>query len=159
MRMHPSPSRSVTALALALAVTGCIFGSDDQGDTADDMLAMDEGTAGSGGVDGGECFVPPHCDPLSPDCADGELCSASLGAFDCTPVPEGTELVGEGEPCGSASCDQGLVCALACGGGVDCCAPLCDLEQPQCPMGRACTPYYAEGSTQCYAHVGVCEPQ
>ena len=95
---------------------------------------MDEGTAGSGSVDGGECFVPPHCDPLSPDCAPGELCSATQGSFDCTPVPEGTELVGEGEPCGNASCDQGLVCLSSCNGGAGCCVPVCDVEQPQCPM-------------------------
>lgn len=158
--MHPSPSRCVTLLLLSLLGSGCLYGSDDSGDAgSDDALAMDEGTAGSGGVDGGECFVPPHCDPLSPACADTELCSANQGDFDCTPVPEGTELVGEGDPCGVASCDQGLVCVATCGGGTGCCVPLCDLEQPQCPMDRACTPYYSEGSTQCYAHVGVCEPE
>ena len=155
--MHPSPSRRFSLLVLALLGSGCIFG-DDGDEGSDDVLAMDEGSAGSGGVDGGECFVPPHCDPLSPSCAGTELCSANQGSFDCTPVPEGTELVGEGEDCGSASCDQGLVCVPTCGGGAGCCVPLCDLEQPQCPMDRTCAPYYAEGSTQCYAHVGLCEP-
>lgn len=159
MPVRPRPSRSIALLLLSLPVSGCVFGGDDQGDEgSDDALAMEEGTAASGSLDGGECFVPPHCDPLSPACATNELCSANLGSFDCTPVPEGTELVGEGEPCGIASCQEGLVCAVTCNGGAGCCVPLCDLEQPQCPMDRPCSPYYSEGSTQCYAHVGVCEP-
>ena len=159
MIVRPSSFRLACSLLLSLAVTGCIFGSDDE-DTGDDQLAMDEGTATAGPVDdeGGECFVTPNCDPISPSCEDGELCSANLGTFECTPVPEGTELVGEGEDCGNASCQEGLACVAACTGLGGCCLPLCDLEQPQCPGGRACTPYYSEGSTQCYAHVGVCEP-
>jgi hypothetical protein len=144
---------------LSLAVSGCIFGSDDQGDSGgDDRLAMDEGTA-NGSADGGECFLSPHCDPIAPDCANGELCSANLGTFDCTPVPEGTELVGDGEECGNTSCEEGLVCVASCNGLSGCCMPLCDLEQPQCPADRTCVPYYAVGSTQCYAHVGVCAPE
>jgi hypothetical protein len=154
-RMRPS---RLLPLLLSLPLPGCILGVGNEDTGNDDELAMDEGTAGTGSVDGGECFVPPHCDPLSPDCAPGELCSAIQGSFDCTPVPEGTELVGEGEPCGNASCDAGLVCVSTCNGGAGCCVLVCDLEQPQCPMDRPCTPYYAEGSTQCYAHVGVCEP-
>jgi hypothetical protein len=158
-----SPVRLALSLSLllplsAFAASGCLIGvGDDEGDAgSDDALAMEEGTAADGTA-GGECFAPPACDPLAPECGPDELCSESLGEFQCTPVPEGTELVGEGEPCGAASCDQGLVCVSYCAGGAGCCLPLCDLEQPQCPMDRACLSLFAAGSTQCYAHVGVCE--
>lgn len=156
--MRPTPLRLACSLLLSLVASGCVFGSDDQGDEGDDQLAMDEGSGTASVDEGGECFVPPHCDPLVPDCAPNELCSANLGSFDCTPVPEGTELLGDGEPCGNTSCQEGLTCVASCAGGNGCCLPLCDLEQPQCSMGRACVPYYPEGSTMCYAHVGVCEP-
>lgn len=161
-----SPARLVLSLLsslplLAWGPLGCVIGvGDDQGDAgSDDALAMEEGTAVADGTAGAECFVPPACDPLAPDCPPGELCSESLGTFECTPVPEGTELVGEGEPCGATSCDQGLVCVSYCAGGSGCCVPLCDLEQPQCPMDRPCINLFAEGSTQCFANVGVCEPE
>lgn len=147
-----------------MAASGCIIGvGDDQGDAgSDDALAMEEGTAVADSQDGGECFLPPHCDPLAPDCGENELCSTNLGTFDCTPLPEGIELAGEGEECGMSSCDAGLVCVATavpgCNGGAGCCLPLCDLEQPQCPTGRVCVPFLSPGSTQCYEHVGVCEP-
>jgi hypothetical protein len=157
MIVRPSSPRLACSLLLSLLAAGCVFGSDDQGEGNDDQLAMDEGT-GTGSIDDGECFVPPQCDPLVSDCDNGELCSANLGNFECTPVPEGTELLGEGEMCGAASCQEGLVCVASCSAGNGCCLPLCDLEQPQCPAGRACIPYYSVGSTVCYAHVGVCEP-
>jgi hypothetical protein len=160
-----SSSRPIRLLVLLpLLVPGCLIGDDGSGDSgSDDMLAMEEGTAATGSMDGGECFVAPHCDPLAPDCVDGEICSASQGSFDCTPVPEGTELANEGEECGAMSCGEGLVCVAVavpgCEGGTGCCLPVCDLEQPQCPNGRVCTTFLSEGSTQCYAHVGVCEPE
>jgi len=154
-----SPTRLALPLSSLLLLSslwsGCVIGgSDDAGNDG-----ADAGGSGPEPEEESECYVPPTCDPLSPDCAPNELCSQDLGSFVCTPVPEGSELVGEGEPCGSASCDAGLLCVASCAGGAGCCLPLCDLEQPQCPMGRACVNVLPEGSTQCYAHVGVCEPQ
>lgn len=161
MFVPTSPARLVFPLLL-LPWSGCLVG-DDQGDAgSEDGPAMGEGTVAADGTTVEECFVPPHCDPLAPNCADDEICSANLGTFDCTVVPEGTELAGEGEECGAASCDAGLVCSpLAvpgCSGGVGCCLPLCDLQQPQCAMGSACVTYFAEGESQCYEDVGVCAP-
>jgi hypothetical protein len=161
-----TPARLVLPLLLLLPASGCLLGGDDQGDAgSEEGLAMDEGNEGTVAADGTtveECFLPPHCDPLSPNCANGEICSANQGTFDCTVVPEGTELVGDGEECGAASCEEGLVCSAipvpGCSGGVGCCVPLCDLEQPQCSAGMSCSAYYSEGSSQCYANVGVCTP-
>jgi hypothetical protein len=151
----PLPLPLVLSL-LAWAPSGCLLVGDDGDGGSDDAPVMEGGTVVADGTAGGECFTPPACDPLAPECAANELCSEDLGAFRCMPVPEGTALVGEGEPCGAASCAPGLVCVSYCAGGAGCCLPLCDVEQPQCSMDRACLPLFTAGSTQCYAHVGVC---
>lgn len=153
-----APALALVSALLASPGSACVIidGDDDGNDAATDDGPQMEGDGDTGE---GVCFTPPHCDPLSPSCGDGELCSGAQGTFDCTPVPEGSELVGEGEECGTASCQEGLVCVPGMCGVLGCCVPLCDLEQPQCPDGRACIPYFSEGSSQCYAHVGACEPQ
>lgn len=158
-----SPGRPLVSLLLLLAwpATGCFTDGNDQDDVSAGHSPMAEPTEADSNDDG-PCFEPPHCDPLSSECASGEICGANLGTFDCMVVPADTDLQGEGEECGTMSCNDGLVCVATavpgCDGGQGCCLPLCDLEQPQCVGGRVCVPYYPEGSSQCYAHVGVCEP-
>lgn len=99
----------------------------------------------------------PQCDPLIVDCPGGQVCIPAVGAFVCAPDASGP---GGGlfSACtGGNTCDPGLVCADAelsaqCGGPSDeCCLAMCDLGQPDCPNGQACTLW-----SQDSADIGVC---
>ncbi|MEM7155942.1 MAG: hypothetical protein AAF799_24030 [Myxococcota bacterium] len=77
-------------------------------------------------ADGPLSFCLEHCDPLAPQCPDGQGCITSLGSFQCVP---GTDLPpdpgqGPGATCGFGdSCAEGLVCF---GDGLGVCAVPCD---------------------------------
>jgi hypothetical protein len=150
-----------------LLLPGCLIDvGDDQGDAgSDDALAMEEGN-GATDSPAGECFDPPHCNPLAPNCADSEICAANGSAFDCVPVPEEGAPAGAGEACTTGaglSCEAGLVCVPldvpGCTGGTGCCLALCDIEQAQCPMAMVCSAYFESGGSQCHDDLGVCVPE
>ena len=111
----------------------------------------------------------PVCDPLDPSaCAGGDVCLAAGGAsqfFICVLDASGAGLGEAGDPCEFVNaCDPGLTCLPNSGafpncdpGSFGCCSPFCDLTEPSCPRGTACTPWYPEGTApKCFEDVGVC---
>ncbi len=99
------------------------------------------------------CLV--QCDPLLQDCPGGAPCVLDMAGdgFTCLlgPVSGGTA----GNSCTSpAECDAGLMCMDAgvvpgCAGPEGCCAPFCDLTDPDSDMTCGAS-YAAPGAT--------CEP-
>ncbi|MEX1367431.1 MAG: ribulose phosphate epimerase [Nannocystaceae bacterium] len=91
----------------------------------------------------------PQCNPLDPDCADGQACYPFGETFTCT-VDASGDMGVAGDPCEFFNvCDPGLVCASAevvpdCMSGVGCCSPFCSLDDPMppCLPEQVCTPWY-----------------
>ena len=97
----------------------------------------------------------PSCDPLDPQCDEGEGCFPIDGGHVCSPDPGGG--VGPGSSCEDiAICPAGLMCIAGdfypgCE-SLGCCSPLCD---PSTPEGEAvcdaadpaleCTPLFEPG--------------
>lgn len=143
---------------------------DDQG-TCVELCGCSEAnpvceTAGASCVifnDGALPLCLPACDPLDPlTCAGGEVCVGIDQSFQC--VLDASHEGGQaGTPCEFANaCDPGLLCGINPGGANDCggqgcCTPYCDLGDPVCPPGLACTPYFEVGQApQCLDDVGAC---
>ncbi|MCH9687995.1 MAG: hypothetical protein K0V04_41580 [Deltaproteobacteria bacterium] len=150
--------RSIRSIACCwLALAGCLLDTDD---STDGPAMMDEATGAADGTGPATCFSDGQCDPLGPSCGDTDRCAPLGSQFICTPVPQGTMALGEGETCMEASsCDTGLVCIAgpSCAGGQSCCVALCDVAQPQCSGGTNCLPYFESGAPPpCYEDVGVC---
>lgn len=151
----------LAALLLVVAVGACGFGDD----AADSELSpsSDSGTGDAGDEATGatvDCAAPNICDPLSPDCEDGQVCAPSDQTFTCTPIAGDGLGVAPGEPCGgAASCQPGLVCLSVavpgCTGGQGCCVPVCELSAPQCGDAGTCSPFFAM-PPPCFDDVGVC---
>lgn len=118
------------------------------------------------------CYIWSHeflalcisaCDPLAQNCEDGRGCYPTHDEkFTCQsshPV-EGLE----GDPCLlHSNCQLGYMCNRSEGHGCEpeegCCAPYCDLNQPDCPNPQtACTPVH-EPALPWLDHIGVCRPQ
>ena len=86
--------------------------------------------------------VPP-CDPLAPDCSDGDGCHPAGLAYGCLPPrPAGTL----GAACPTrAACEAGLVCIAAenldaCENEAEaCCTTYCDTAAPGC---AGCTAFF-----------------
>ena len=108
----------------------------------------------------------PVCDPLAADCEPGELCVFLGGSFRCRP-DAGVRGGSPGDPCEFANvCDQGNACVDAtlvagCVGASGCCAPLCNLDAPDCSSvpGSACVAWSEQGQPPegcAGAPVGVC---
>jgi hypothetical protein len=80
------------------------------------------------------------CDPLAPDCPDGEACGTTIGAHVCTPAGP----AGPGDACVDVACAAGLVCvdgaAIASCDALACCTPYCDPAGAPCPGGATCQP-------------------
>jgi len=95
----------------------------------------------------------PVCDPLAPDCDEGEACYPVDDSFECAP-DAGGDMGALGEPCEFLNvCDPGLFCAPVetvpdCEGS-GCCTPFCDaLAEAPCaglPGGVECIPWFDEG--------------
>jgi hypothetical protein len=108
-----------------------------------------------------------QCDPLAPDCDEGDACYPFHDdAFVCT-SDVGGESGGIGEPCEFINvCDPGLVCLgkdnlPACDGASGCCSPVCDTSVVDtCDAimpGTACTPWFGDDASRCAnTNVGVC---
>ncbi len=100
----------------------------------------------------------PECNPLIVNCPEAQVCIPSVDVFACAPDASGPGGALFSNCTGGNTCDPGLVCADAknsaqCGGSSDeCCLAMCDLDQPDCPAGQACNPWFLGG----FMDVGVC---
>ena len=143
---------------MVVALGACGFGDDTDTDVAPMSGSSDGGVAETGTPLG--CDAPNVCDPLSPDCEDGQVCAPGDLTFTCTPIAGGDLGLGPGEACGGASsCQPGLVCLSVpvpgCSGGQGCCVPVCELSAPQCGNAGTCSPFFAM-PPPCFSDVGVC---
>jgi hypothetical protein len=87
------------------------------------------------------CVTP--CDPLAPDCLEGEGCYPAGATFGCLPTL--SPVVPDGQTCEwRTQCEAGSLCAdaalLETCDGDRCCTPLCATEGP--PSCAGCTPYF-----------------
>ena len=92
-------------------------------------------------------FLPcvARCNPLGSECGTGERCSPVVSwraDFVCYP-DTAREPGTAGDVCGA--CAPGLACidgadVPSCDGAA-CCAPYCDLDNPDCPPGTDCQPW------------------
>jgi hypothetical protein len=102
----------------------------------------------------------PVCDPLNPvACAPDEVCIQSGDNFSCVLDASG-DVGAAGDGCSFANgCDPGLFCGAAdesCA-DVGCCAPFCALDNPVCPAGKECQPWFEEGAApMCFEDLGAC---
>ena len=112
------------------------------------------------------------CDPLIQDCTRSDVGIPNQAGDDFVCVYQGQSSGGAGSPCRYASaCPAGMMCAEAgrvpgCPGGVGCCAPFCDLSDPDAAAtcdaaydtpGATCVPFFAEGTAPPdHENVGVC---
>ena len=110
----------------------------------------------------------PYCDPLdggSNSCPEGgESCGLiSEPGFACVGPSTGDAAVGE--PCTfSSDCAAPALCFSGavvgpevCGQHASCCAPVCDLADPQCPIaGTSCSSIFGDAAPERWADTGVC---
>lgn len=105
----------------------------------------------------------PGCDPLNPDCGEGEMCVGVNQGFSCVPTIE--EQAGLGEPCeGINACEPGLACVsgdavTGCDGLAGCCTAFCDPGDPNscdAQPGNACLDAGGEVSARCGGDAGLC---
>lgn len=105
----------------------------------------------------------PPCDPLAPDCPEGQACYGVLTeqAFVCLggSYPEdGGDI---GDPCDTVSgCRAGLLCApqpelAACAADL-CCTPVCPIGATTCPPPLSCEQAFDPDDFPAYASVGYC---
>ncbi len=115
----------------------------------------------------------PACDPLLQDCQDNELCLPNTAGDGFACVLDASGGMGTaGTPCEYANaCNAGLICANAefvpgCDGSAGCCAPYCDLTDPNASSncanaftttGADCVPFFEMGmAPPGHEDVGVC---
>ncbi len=117
----------------------------------------------------------PNCDPLEQDCAGDALCigDPNSDGFVCVLDASGG-MAPAGTPCEFANvCDPGNLCINPdavphpdCEGGIGCCAPFCNYEQPDGACDALvdevpkieCVPYHEQPPPpeSCLGPVGVC---
>jgi hypothetical protein len=89
------------------------------------------------------CLTP--CDPLAPQCPEGESCQAGDDAFVCVRAGEGAL----GDPCGQfVDCELGASCIPDATPGCEeaCCTSACDPENPACALPeQTCAAFGAAG--------------
>lgn len=103
------------------------------------------------------------CDPLAPQCKDGQICEFFGQYFTCN-TDQGEASLPAFSPCaGGQACAPGMLCApseyaVECSEPGDCCVPLCDLDSPTCEgEAQLCEPLpYMPPEL---AHVGICRHQ
>ena len=108
----------------------------------------------------------PPCDPLAPECAEGEGCYPVDGAMACVVDVSGDEGAYGGDCAFINDCDAGLHCAgeLVTPDCFSCCTSFCNLDDPDpdasCPdvdIGQVCVPFFELGeSPPQQQHVGAC---
>ena len=143
----------------------CIWNSEN----SNDFSCEDPVAEGNWGCQECFCMCQVSCNPLDPDCAEGESCVPNHNpAFMCAPDASG-ELGAHGDPCEFINvCDPGLACVepMRLPGGCGeqsfgCCSTFCDTSQPNtCPgaaMGEICEPWFAPGEApDGLQNVGIC---
>jgi len=97
----------------------------------------------------------PNCDPLAPDCVEGQACYPSNEAFTC--FPDASDDTGAlGDACEyTNACDPGLFCAgadtLPSCASAGCCTPFCDASIADSCVGAGegieCIPWFDDGQT------------
>ncbi len=106
-------------------------------------------------------FCHESCDPLQQECDEGDSCYWTGQGFGCVVQLDD---VAAGQPCGLINeCAQGLICVNSewvpdCA-GASCCAPFCDVTQPDCAdlPGTECVAFFEPGQAPAgYEDVGVC---
>ena len=116
------------------------------------------------GHQGGICV--PSCDPLSPECLEGQRCTdvQNVPGFGCAPLDPTGPLHAEGCEV-SWRCDEGHACVGADqfpdGSCVDdsCCSALCRVDEPNaCPTpGQVCVPLWdLDDPDSPWIEYGVC---
>lgn len=99
----------------------------------------------------------PLCDPLEPDCAQGEVCAPGPLYFRCVPGTGDGQLF---ETCSDGDCAPGLYCAphwTAVECDSNCCNSLCELDSGQCPgVGQQCLQFYPPSAPPEYDNLGAC---
>lgn len=122
--------------------------------------------------DGAVLFCRPLCNPLQPDCLEGQACYPVQDNWLCALDASG-ERGAYGDPCVYVNvCDPGLVCinddavppGEDCEDAGACCTEVCDLADPlgdlQCAgaaEGQTCQAWYQEGTAPAGLEtVGAC---
>lgn len=130
------------------------------GGSAQDPICPD-GQSCSVTNDGTLPLCLPSCDPLQPTCPEGEGCFPALDdTFVCLPAP--TESIASTFTCHlSGGCEPGTICLPTqflpeCEDDGGCCTTYCDLDDPVCPPDLECLPFFEEGSSVDFDHLGVC---
>ncbi|MBC8072266.1 MAG: hypothetical protein IAG13_28350 [Deltaproteobacteria bacterium] len=114
----------------------------------------------------------PDCDPLAQDCPSAtDACNLMSGQWGCYPRDSTTK--GDARwPCSFPNdCAPFFACVreedfAGCSNSHGaCCAPICDLEDPDADsvcaaagLGLSCKPWPPEGEPAGYDHVGACIP-
>ncbi|MCH9685584.1 MAG: hypothetical protein K0V04_29405 [Deltaproteobacteria bacterium] len=105
------------------------------------------------------------CDPIAPDCPEGQGCFLAGSSFACSSAPPKPVPLGEACSGLSSSCAPGQLCAYGaafdCGRpGEGCCAGVCDLTDPNgcAAFGGMCTPWFPVAPPPELANLGVCTP-
>ncbi len=104
----------------------------------------------------------PGCDPLNPDCGDGEICVGVNEGYSCVPTVD--EPAAVGEPCDALNgCAPGLQCvssdAVTGCDGNGCCTAFCDPADPNAcddQPGNECLDAGVEVPERCGGGAGLC---
>lgn len=109
------------------------------------------------------CVCEVSCDPRVDECDEGQGCYLGHVIAQCVPDASG-ELGAFGDPCEFFNaCDPGLACLQAdavpgCESALGCCAPYCDVDDPDCPEGTECQLIWEPGeeATPILEGLGYC---
>ncbi|MCA9713106.1 MAG: hypothetical protein KC468_00250, partial [Myxococcales bacterium] len=119
----------------------------------------------------GYFICEPACSPLLQDCQGPEVCIGDPNGYGFVCVLDASgDMAPPGSPCEFANaCNPGSMCvnpdffpATKCEGALGCCAPFCDLDEPDACAGLpapgvTCVPYHEEGlAPPGLENVGVC---
>lgn len=124
---------------LYCSVTG---GGCPEGETCEPLVGDIGGCTGPNA----NVFVPEPCNPLAPECAEGDTCIPYEDGFACI-VDAGGESGAAGDPCAYENvCDPGLLCidgVTGCAPGA-CCTAWCDLGNGgiECAPGQTCVSWF-----------------
>lgn len=113
----------------------------------------------------GHCFYGgsttvclPACNPLEPDCLEGESCMASNASFACLD-PAQAEVFAHSD-CAGTTCgplERCLDAEAVPGCSEDaCCSPLCDATMSECADGLTCLDLWSDDEYPELANLGVC---
>ncbi len=131
------------------------------GGTEDNPVCTDPDTTcllGNGGVLN---VCVQSCNPLVPNCPDGQACYGIRESGQTVCLRPDTPVSTDSGVLYPAFCPPGSVAIepeldADCEVGEPCCAPWCDLSAPNCEAGSVCTPWSVEGKTPGVDFRGFC---